>query len=213
MYEKILHSGLLTQVRDLYSDLQSTDLIFHNWNHVHFVTKSAAKFAQQVNAAIELTTTAALLHDLNYFFGTTSGPEAGQQKRTEILRNHNFEAEFMFKVEETIVSAHTAYRGNSLTLEAQCLSDADSLFKAIPVTPVLNARKYCKETGMSLRDLAEKVVSEQKPLLEKDIYFYTDYARMHYLHFAQTNLDLWTNILAWFDSDSFDEAYSDFDDA
>jgi len=75
-----------------------------------------------------------------------------------------------------------------------CLSDADSLFKVLPITPVVFASSYIKQNGVDIYKMADKITKEQNKLLENDIYFYTDIAKVRYLDWARLNLGLWNNI-------------------
>ena len=63
-------------------------------------------------------------------------------------------------------------RHRDISLEAQALSDADTLFKALPVTPVVLAHKYLQENGITLRELAHKIVGEQVGKADEGYYFY-----------------------------------------
>jgi uncharacterized protein len=74
------------------------------------------------------------------------------------------------------------------------LSDADTLFKALPITPVVLAPLYMRETGKTLRELADKIVGEQVPLRDDGIYFYSDSAKKKYESWGETNLALWVGI-------------------
>jgi uncharacterized protein len=76
-------------------------------------------------------------------------------------------------------------------LEAQALSDADTLFKALPVTPVVLAHKYLQENGLSLRELAHKIVGEQVGVHDEGYYFYNPEAAATYSRWAGANLELW----------------------
>jgi hypothetical protein len=55
-------------------------------------------------------------------------------------------------------------RHRHISLEAQALSDADTLFKVLPITPVVLAHRYLAENGVTLRELADKIVGEQRPV-------------------------------------------------
>lgn len=75
------------------------------------------------------------------------------------------------------------------------LSDADTLFKSLPITPIIFAQKYITQNKVDIYKLAQKVTSEQNPLMDQDIYFYTDYAKKRYLNWAKDNLKLWNNVI------------------
>ena len=74
------------------------------------------------------------------------------------------------------------------------LSDADTLFKALPITPVILAPLYMRETGQSVSELAQKIVGEQVPLNDDGIYFYSESAKKRYEEWGEANLALWVCI-------------------
>ena len=76
-------------------------------------------------------------------------------------------------------------------MEAQALSDADTLYKAIPVTPVLLSPKYMEENGMTVGELARKIITEQGRIEEAGYYFYDAEASQRYTRWAEANLELW----------------------
>lgn len=86
-------------------------------------------------------------------------------------------------------------RSRDISLEAQALSDADTLFKALPVTPVVLAHKYLQENGITLRELAYKIVGEQVGKADEGYYFYDSEAAATYTKWAETNLLLWKCIV------------------
>jgi len=43
--------------------------------------------------------------------------------------------------------------------------------------------------------LANKIIDEQKPLMDNDTYFYTKLAKEKYLKWARVNLTMWENVL------------------
>ena len=75
------------------------------------------------------------------------------------------------------------------------LADADALYRSLPVTPLLFTSKYIAENKVDLYTLAEKITSEQNPLMEEDAYFYTDSAKRKYARWAKDNLQLWNNVM------------------
>lgn len=123
-----------------------------------------------------------------------SEPEVGAELRAQVLQQSGYSEEEIKQIEQVIMGGHTATRGADTTKEVKALSDADTLFKALPITPILFASKYIQQNKVDINKLAHKVVSEQKPLLEQDIYFYTEIAKQKYLHWAKVNLDLWVNV-------------------
>ncbi len=185
MSEKL--SRLRVSVKKLYDDNNDL-LLFHGWHHIQFVTNKAAKFAKTIDADVELVETSALVHDLNYIVEVNSEPEAGAKLRDSVLSEAGYSNEEINRIEDIIDEAHTANRGVEISPEGMALSDGDTLFKALPITPILFSSKYITQNKIDLGKLAHKVVSEQRPLLEQGIYFYTDDAKQ-YLKWAQTNID------------------------
>jgi uncharacterized protein len=92
-----------------------------------------------------------------------------------------------------------------ISAEAMALSDADTLFKAHPITPVLLAPLYMQETGSSLGELAQKIVGEQVPLRDDGIYFYSESAKKKYESWGDANLALWSCIQEALDDPSVRE--------
>jgi uncharacterized protein len=86
-------------------------------------------------------------------------------------------------------------RHRDISLEAQALSDADTLFKALPITPVMLAHRYLDENRISLRALATKIVGEQRGRYDDGFYFYSPQAAASYSRWALANLELWRCIL------------------
>lgn len=185
--------GLQGQVESIY--LQHPEVGFNGWSHVFFVWQKTAEFARANRSNSFLACSAALTHDLNYLVELHSKPEVGAELRSEILRSTNFTTPEIQRIERIILEAHTAYRNDLISLEAQALSDADTLFKALPITPILFAHKYLAQTGMNVQEMAQKIVQEQNVLMENGIYFYTDAAKAKYLKWAIVNLHLWNNVL------------------
>lgn len=192
--QKFKLCALEDSVFDLYKS-NSDRLPFHGWNHINFVRNKAEFFARELKANIFVVIASALTHDLNYIVLTNSKPETGRKLRESILNELEFSEEEIKWIELTIVEAHLGYRSDKISREGMALSDADTLFKALPITPIIYAIKYLEENGMALRELAEKVVSEQAPLMRQGIYFYSPSAQAKYLNWAKTNLTLWENVL------------------
>lgn len=137
----------------------------------------------------------ALVHDVNYLVSARSDATAGAQLRCAILRDAGIAESAISAIEDIVVTAETHRRDKDISPEAMALSDADTLFKALPITPVILAPLYMRETGRTLRELAEKIISEQVPLRDSGIYFYTDSARSKYERWGDVNLALWSSIL------------------
>ncbi|MFD1047704.1 HD family phosphohydrolase, partial [Kibdelosporangium lantanae] len=109
------------------------------------------------------------------------------------------------RIDAIVLEAEMSSRGADISLEAQALSDADTLFKALPVTPVMLAHKYLSENGVTLRELAHKIVGEQRGPHDAGFYFYNPDAKRMYSHWAAANLDLWQCIVESLDDASVNE--------
>jgi uncharacterized protein len=166
-------------------------LPFHGWHHVSFVRAKAVEFAELNGADPTVVETAALVHDVNYLVRRNSPAAAGRDLRTGILDEAGIGAALTSRIEGVIDEAEMGTRHRHISLEAQALSDADTLFKALPVTPVVLAHRYLTENGVSLRELAEKIVGEQRPVHDDGYYFYNDRAAATYARWASANLELW----------------------
>lgn len=186
-------NALEEHLKELYF-AKKGELLFHGWHHIFFVQKKAVVFAQANGADKLLVRTAALVHDLNYLAEKNSSASKGKGLREGILSELGFDKEDIDVVEQIILEAHTADRGATVSKEVAALSDADTLFKAIPLVPVLFASNYLQQNKTSIEELADKIVSEQQPLMEQDIYFYTAQAKKQYSLWAKTNVQLWINI-------------------
>jgi uncharacterized protein len=170
-------------------------LPFHGWTHTDFVRMKAAEFARERGADQRLVEAAALVHDLNYVVAPSSSPDAGRTYRGDLLRMHGFTDKDVVRIERIICGAHTAWRQEQVDQETACLSDADTLYKALPITPVLFSHKYLDENEMPLADLAKKIVSEQLDKLSSNYYFYDDELTRRYAPWAKANLRLWSAVL------------------
>lgn len=166
-------------------------LPFHGWHHVSFVRAKAAEFAARNGADVSLVETAALVHDLNYLVRRNSPAAAGGELRRRLLADAGVDAAVVDRIDTVVVEAEMATRHRDISIEAQALSDGDTLFKALPVTPVMLAHRYLTENGISLRELAGKIVGEQAGVLDAGFYFYSRAAADAYSHWASANLALW----------------------
>jgi uncharacterized protein len=166
-------------------------LQFHGWHHVSFVRAKAAGFARYNGADEAVVEVAALVHDVNYLVLRNSPAAAGRSLRLEILDECGVPPRIARWIDEIVDEAEMATRGRDISLEAQALSDADTLFKALPVTPVVLAHRYLRENGLSLRELAHKIVGEQCDVHDEGYYFYNPEAAAMYSHWATANLQLW----------------------
>jgi hypothetical protein len=170
-------------------------LRYHGWPHIRFVATHAIDFAQRHALDETLVGSAALVHDLNYIVRPNSAPSAGFGIAAEQLAAVGFPQPHIDRVAQMVNEAYTAVRGPQITPEAACLSDADSLFKALPFTPLLLVRAYMQENGVTIQDMAAKIVAEQKPLLDGGHYFYLATARDRYEEWARANIMLWQRTL------------------
>lgn len=184
---------LRTSLEKIYLQ-HSRELPFHGWHHVTFITKKAIEFAQSINADTFLVESAALVHDMNYIVKPNSEPDDGADIRQEYLLKAGYTKENIDRIEAIIQESHTATRSTKISDEGKALSDADTLFKALPITPVLFANKYIYENNTDIYQLADKITSEQNRLMKIGIYFYTPLARERYLSWAELNLNLWNQI-------------------
>ncbi|MEU0533541.1 HD family phosphohydrolase [Amycolatopsis tolypomycina] len=166
-------------------------LQFHGWHHVSFVRAKAAGFARFNGADVAVVEVAALVHDVNYLVLRNSPAAAGRSMRLEILAECGVPPRIARWIDEIVDEAEMATRGRDISLEAQALSDADTLFKALPVTPVVLAHHYLRENGLSLRELAHKIVGEQCEVHDEGYYFYNPEAAATYSRWATANLQLW----------------------
>jgi uncharacterized protein len=185
---------LRRQLRALYAE-RAADLPYHGWHHVAFVSAKAVAFARELGADECRAEVAGLVHDLNYLVDPTTAAAAGEDLRRRFLAGAGFEPAEIEVIETIVLEAETGRRDAAISVEAQALSDADTLFKSLPITPVVLAPRYLAETGRSLRELAEGIVRDQVPLDASGIYFYSAGARRRYAAWGTTNLQLWRYIL------------------
>jgi len=178
------------RVRDRYASFTS-GLPFHGWHHVEFVRAKAVVYASKNGANVRIVEAAALLHDLNYMVKRNSRVSAGEDLRREILADIGVSAETAGWIESVIREAETEARDETAGLEAQALSDADTIFKALPITPVLLAHLYMEETGEDLEQLCTRIIRDQVKLHNQGIYFYNREVAIQYEEWASANLNLW----------------------
>lgn len=166
-------------------------------HHANFVAAKALKWASGLTVDRELLEAAALTHDLNYVVDTQSDAAAGSALRRRCLKAAGFSSGDILSIERIILSASLENRRPGTrpeSLEAQLLSDADTLFKALPITPIVLAHLYIRETNTELRRLADNIVESQEPLLASSTYFYVIPLNRTYGEWARTNLALWKNV-------------------
>ena len=181
------------QVRAL-CERYAKSLPFHGWHHVSFVRAKAVRFAKANGAEVSVVETAALVHDVNYLVRRNSPAAAGARLRLDVLARAGVRTATARWIDDIVVEAEMANRGPNISVEAQALSDADTLFKALPVTPVMLSHRYLAENGISLRELADKIVGEQQTAHDDGYYFYNPEAAAAYSRWAATNLMLWQHI-------------------
>jgi len=170
-------------------------LLFHGWHHINFVTNKAREFANLIEANVEIVECAALVHDINYIVELNSEPIAGQKLRSELLAEVGFDDGEIQHIESIINESHTANRTAEISNEGKALSDADTLFKAIPTTPIFFSSKYVLENNINIARLANKIVTEQRPLIDQDIYFYIPQVKAKYNAWALSAIQLWENMI------------------
>ncbi|MCS7481514.1 HD family phosphohydrolase [Umezawaea endophytica] len=170
-------------------------LQFHGWHHVSFVRDKAVHFAERNGSAVDVVHVAALVHDVNYVVRRNSSAAEGSGLRREILTEAGVDLDTVEWIDRVVDEAEMRTRHRDITLEAQALSDADTLFKALPVTPVVLAHKYLLENGITLQELAHKIVGEQQGKQDEGYYFYDPEAAATYTRWATANLELWQCIV------------------
>jgi uncharacterized protein len=180
-------------------------LQFHGWHHVSFVRAKAAQFAASNGAERSVVETAALVHDVNYLVRRNSSAAIGRRLRMSVLSRARVRPSVARWIEDIVIEAEMATRGPDISREAQALSDADTLFKALPVTPVVLAHRYLEENGVTLRELANKIVGEQQDPHDEGFYFYNPEAAATYSRWATANLALWQCIKESLDDTDVEE--------
>jgi uncharacterized protein len=180
-------------------------LPFHGWHHVSFVRAKAVYFAEHNGAEASVVEAAALVHDVNYLVRRNSSAAAGRRLRMGVLTGAGVRRRVARWIDDIVIEAEMSTRGRDISIEAQALSDADTLFKALPVTPVVLAHRYLAENGVSLRELANKIVGEQVDVHDDGYYFYSDEAAATYSRWASANLQLWQCIKESLDDPTVEE--------
>ena len=201
---------LISLLKPLY-DKNKDYLLFHGWHHLKFVRKKALEFADSIKADQLIVGAASLTHDLNYLIKPNSEPEEGKKMRQELLVKAGFGRIEMDQIEQVVMESHTGTRGKKISLEGMALSDADSLFKILPIGPIVFSQRYITQNKIDIYKSAKKITSEQNPLLEKGIYFYTDLAKDKYLDWARHNVQLWNYILEALEDEDIRELLKDID--
>ncbi|MGW5051685.1 HD family phosphohydrolase [Actinokineospora sp. NPDC004072] len=166
-------------------------LPFHGWHHVGFVRDKAVGFAEANGADVPVVAAAALVHDVNYLVRRNSAAAAGSGLRLRLLARAGVRRATAEWIDAIVDEAEMRTRHRGISREAQALSDADTLFKALPITPVVLAHRYLAENGVTLRELAHKIVDEQSGAHDGGFYFYSPAAAAQYSEWAAANLHLW----------------------
>jgi uncharacterized protein len=135
-------------------------------------------------------------------------PVDGRWLRLDVLARAGVPPEVAARVDAIVEEAEMRTRHRDISSEAQALSDADTLFKALPVTPVVLAPKYLEENGITLRELAHKIVGEQRGKHDEGYYFYDPEAAATYSRWATANLELWSCIVESLDDPTVNELLS-----
>ncbi len=170
-----------------------------------FVRDKAVGFARHNGADVRVVEVAALVHDVNYMVRRNSLARAGRDLRMDILAEAGVGARAAERIDAVVCAAEMRDRQRDICLEAQALSDADTLFKALPVTPVVLAHRYLVENGVSLRELATKIVGEQRGIHDEGYYFYNPQAAATYSRWALANLELWQCIVEALDDPTVED--------
>jgi uncharacterized protein len=118
----------------------------------------------------------------------------GDKLRDKYLHQHGYSKDEIALINKIIANCETNKRQKTMSPEEKALSDADTLFKALPITPILFGSKYITENNIDIKKLAAQIIAYQKPLFQKNIYFYTKLAKRKYLKWARINLMLWDNV-------------------
>lgn len=169
---------------------------FHGWHHIAFVTDKATALAHELGIENpEMITAAALTHDLNYLVRPYSKVYEGKELRQEILAKNGYTSDEIDHIEWIVTTEDLRARDEHTNLEAQILSDADTLYKCLPTAAPLFARGYLEQSGIGVKQMATSIVTYQLPLIEKGIYFYSKPYRERYLEWAQHNIKTWQMIL------------------
>lgn len=182
--QKLTHA-----LEELYNE-KSSELLFHGWHHIYLAAKKVVEFADELKVDKEIAVATALVHDLNYVVEVNSEPDIAKDLRAQYLRAADFTEVEIETIEQAIMESHTANRHAHISDLAKALADADNIFKVLPVTPMLFSSHYITENKVDIHKWAGKIIRDQKPLLDQDIYFYTKIAKQRYDEWARVNLRL-----------------------
>lgn len=188
-----------SQLDSLYNNARAVysrgDLPFHGWSHIEFVVEVASEVAIELGADQSLVLAASLVHDLNHLILPGSDASEGHSLRKQMLIESGLGQRSRSAIERVVDEAQTHKRGTGISLEGMALSDGDSAYKALPITPVLLSHHYLDESGLDVFSLAERIIRDQAPLMTQGIYFYSRCASARFGAWAKTNLDLWRAVL------------------
>src|SRR3989442_384779 len=139
------------QVRQL-CERYADKLPFHGWHHVSWGGAKPAGCAGVSGGDVTGVEPPARGHDVNYIVHRNPTAADGRRLRVEILARAGLPQPAAVWIDRIVREAEMAARHPEISLEAQALSDADTLFKALPVTPVVLAHPYLAVTSVSLRE-------------------------------------------------------------
>ena len=199
MNKDAILEAIKDQTHAIYKNV-SHDLPFHGWHHILFVHKHALRFCEELNADPFLVAAAAYVHDLNYVAKADSITAAGKDLRVDVLKKSGVDDKTIHLIETIIDQGDIYVRDNNILPEAKALSDGDTLFKALPITPILFAKLFMDEKNIKIKKMANTIVDIQTPLFQKEIYFYSDSAQK-YMKWAKTNLELWQSVVEYLDDE------------
>ncbi len=184
---------LRAYLEDYYRE-HGQNLLFHGWHHIAFVTDKASALAVELNEDVDTIAAAALTHDLNYLVDSYSCVTKGSKLRHRILSENGYNTDEIKSIEHIVDQADLGNRNESICIEAQILSDADTLFKSLPITTPAFTGRYLAQTNISIGQLACNIAKVQRPLMDQGIYFYTEPYRARYMVWAKRNLELWESV-------------------
>lgn len=198
MIEALAPSDPLRRLHDdirMLLHLNRSTVPYHGWPHVHFVTQNAMRLAQNHGAESALVGSTALVHDLNYLVQPDSQPLVGDELASRYLKAAGFDDLHIARALQIVKEANLSTRGPNVSLEVACLSDADTLFKVLPLVPVLQTPSYLAENQTTLRDLAQKIVDDQLIRLDSGYFFYLSEVESQYLGWAHESVSMWQRVL------------------
>lgn len=85
-----------------------------------------------------------------------NSPEEGIDVRTHFLKEARYTDEEIEKIEQIVMEINTWSRDESISPEAKALSDADMLFKCLPITPLLYSSKNIWQKQVNLSKILRK---------------------------------------------------------